>query len=122
VEAYEQESEEAKQQWEEQEALLAQAEEEAKSPYVDGTYQGSGMGFGGEILVEVTIADGEITKVEILSAENETPDYLTTAETLTDEIVKKQSFEVDTVSGATLSSNGILDGAKEALSKAEKNQ
>ena len=45
----------------------------------DGIYEGSGDGFGGEIKVRLTVKDNKLEKVEILSAENETKDYLESA-------------------------------------------
>ncbi len=87
--------------------------------YQDGTYEGAGVGFGGEIKVQVVISEGQIHSCEILSAKKETPEYLTSAEGLLDDVIEAQSTEVDTVSGATLSSNGILAGIKEALQQAE---
>ena len=41
--------------------------------YKDGTYQGSGTGFGGTVTVQVTVADGKITGIDILDASGETP-------------------------------------------------
>ena len=90
----------------------------ASSGYTDGTYEGSGIGFGGEIKLSITIAGGKITQVEILSAADEDPAYFDMAKSLTDSIVEAQSEKVDTVSGATFSSNGILEAASDALSKA----
>ena len=89
--------------------------ENPESIFNDGIYEGSGTGFGGEIRVQVEIKDGKILSVEILSAEKETPDYLKSAERILTDVVNKQSAEVDTVSGATLSSNGILEGIRNAL-------
>lgn len=84
----------------------------------DGQYRAQARGFGGPVEVQVTIENGKIAKVEILSAENETPDYLKTASVLLDQIVDRQSADIDTVSGATFSSRGILDAAKKALEEA----
>lgn len=84
----------------------------------DGQYHAQAQGFGGPVEVQVTIENGKITKTEILSAENETPDYLKTASVLLDQIVDRQSADIDTVSGATFSSRGILDAAKKALEEA----
>lgn len=97
---------------------LENGEDESASSYADGTYEGSGIGFGGEINVSVTIADGKITQVDILSADAEDPAYFDMAKVLPDHIVEAQSVEVDTISGATYSSNGILDATSDALSKA----
>ncbi len=99
-------------------AALNQAAEEAESGYQDGTYTGVGTGFGGEITLSVTIEGGEITEVEIVSAPGEDSSYLSQAETLLDSIVTAQSAELDTVSGATFSSTGILEAARNALEEA----
>lgn len=88
------------------------------SSYTDGTYEGTGTGFGGDIHVSVTIAEGKITQVDILSADAEDPAYLDMAKVLPDQIVEEQNTEIDKVSGATYSSTGILDAAADALSKA----
>lgn len=103
-----------------QDLETAQSEEstEVARKYVDGVYEGSGTGFGGEIRLSVTIQDDKITAVAILSAEGEDAAYLDMAKTLTDEIVQNQSVDIDTVSGATFSSRGILEAAKNALEKA----
>ena len=81
----------------------------------DGIYEGSGDGFGGEIKVRLTVKDNKLEKVEILSAENETKDYLESAKKILDDAIDKQSVDVDTVSGATLSSNGIISAMKDAI-------
>lgn len=116
VNAYEEQAALAEAAWEEANAA---SEEASESGYTDGTYTGTGIGFGGEIEVQLVIQDGKISSVEILSAENETPDYLKEAETLLDSVIREQSAEVDTVSGATLSSNGILEGVRNALEQAQ---
>ena len=81
----------------------------------DGIYEGSGDGFGGEIKVRLTVKDNKLEKVEILSAENETKDYLESAKKILDDAIDKQSVDVDMVSGATLSSNGIISAMKDAI-------
>ena len=101
----------------------ASEEDETRRPdkkLTDGTFTGTGEGFGGEIEVEVTISDGRITGIRILSAEAETPRYFNKAKSLTDLILKKQSTDVDAVSGATFSSAGILEAVAGALKAAEK--
>lgn len=86
--------------------------------YKDGKYIGTGTGFGGEIKVQVTINKGKITGIRILK-NSDGPEYIKKAEKLIKEIVKKQSTNVDAVSGATFSSNGIITAVRDALSKAE---
>ena len=86
--------------------------------YKDGTYQGSGTGFGGTVTVQVTVADGKITAVDILDASGETPSYFASARGVVSKILAGQTPNVDAVSGATYSSNGIIQAVQNALSKA----
>ena len=86
--------------------------------YKDGTYQGSGTGFGGTITVQVTVSDGKITAVDILSASGETGSYFASAQGVVSKVLSSQSPNVDAVSGATYSSNGIIQAVQNALSHA----
>lgn len=88
--------------------------------YEDGTYEGEAKGYGGMIQVEVVVAKGNIETVTIVSAEKEDKAYLDSAVAVLDEIVETQGTEVDTVSGATFSSQGILDAVDLALEEAMK--
>ncbi len=88
--------------------------------YLDGTYIGSAQGFGGYITVSVTIAEGKITDISIISAPGETPSYLTSARSVISAMLSAQSPNVDAVSGATYSSTGIINAVKSALSQAAK--
>lgn len=90
---------------------------EAATAIKDGVYEGVGTGKGGEIKVEVTIADDTITAIKVLS-HNETPGFDTAMETLTESIISKNSLEVDGVSGCTFTSNGFIEAVKAALTAA----
>lgn len=86
--------------------------------YKDGTYQGSGTGFGGTITVQVTVSGGKTTAVDILSASGETGSYFASAQGVVSKVLSSQSPNVDAVSGATYSSNGIIQAVQNALSQA----
>ena len=88
------------------------------SLYKDGTYEGSAQGYGGPIRVSVVIADGKISSVAVLSHDKEDDAYYSMAEGLVPQIISAQSTAIDTVSGATFSSNGILNAVDEALKEA----
>lgn len=92
---------------------------DADNIYKDGTYTGEADGYGGTIQVEVTLASDEITSINVVSAPGEDSAYLSQAESVIDSILSAQSTDVDTVSGATFSSTGILNAVDEALGKAE---
>ena len=84
----------------------------------DGTYTGTGAGRNGDITLSVTIADGKITQIENVSNQ-ETPKYWAEAVKLFDSIVAANGTDgVDAVSGATMSSDGILEAVDNALAKA----
>ena len=94
----------------------AEEEEQAKGSFdlEDGVYQGTGTGYRGDITAAVTIKDKQIASIEILSASDDEP-FFGRAKGLIDQIIKKQSTKVDTVSGATYSSKGIISAVKNAL-------
>ena len=83
--------------------------------YADGTFYGSGEGYGGSIKVKVVIKKEKIKEITIVSSAYETPEYFARAKTILTVMKKKQTAEVDVVSGATYSSNGIIDAVREAL-------
>lgn len=83
----------------------------------DGTYTGSGQGFKSTITVAVTISGGKIVAIEIVSAGDDEP-YFSNAKGLISSVIAAQSTSVDTISGATYSSKGILVAIKNALEKA----
>ena len=88
--------------------------------YKDGTYQGASMGFGGDITVEVTVENDKITALEVLDHSGEDDAYYNTAVAVVDTILANGSVDgVDTVSGATFSSTGIIGAVNDALSTAE---
>ena len=91
-----------------------------QSKYKDGTYTGTGTGFRrGTTEISVTIKDNKITNVATVSNED-TPNFYQRAESvIISEIVSAQSTAVDTVSGATYSSEGIISATEVALSKAK---
>lgn len=90
----------------------------APSAYRDGVYTGTARGFGGDITVQVTIANDTITDISIVSAEGETRSYFTRARYVISAMLTTGTPEVDTISGATYSSTGIINAVKSALKKA----
>lgn len=105
-----------------EEADTADAEEESddsENVYKDGNYTGSAQGFGGAITVQVTLKDDEITDIQVTSAPGEDSAYLSQGEGVISSIISAQSTDVDTVSGATFSSTGIINAVVDALGKAE---
>lgn len=87
--------------------------------YKNGTYNGEGQGFGGTITVAVTLEDDTIIDIQVVSAPGEDSAYLSQGEGVISTILSAQSTDVDTVSGATFSSTGIINAVNDALGKAE---
>lgn len=85
----------------------------------DGTYTGSGKGFGGTISVKVIVKDGKISAIDVTSASGETASYFSKAKGIIPKMISGQTTNVDAASGATYSSNGIITAVRNALSKAE---
>ena len=104
---------EARNALEEKEKALAEAE--AAGRYKDGVYTGTGTGYGGDLTVSVTVQDGRITEARVTETQDDEA-YLALAEQVLEDIVAKQGTDgVDTVSGATMSSRGILEAVDNAL-------
>ena len=93
--------------------------DDSENVYKDGAYTGSAQGFGGAITVQVTLANDEITDIQVTSAPGEDSAYLSQGEGVISSIISAQSTDVDTVSGATFSSTGIINAVVDALGKAE---
>lgn len=85
------------------------------STLADGTYQGSGEGFRGTTLLSVTVESGKITDITVISYEDDAEFFSRAENTLLEDIITAQSLDVQTVSGATFSSNGILEAVANAL-------
>ena len=98
-------------------ALLAAG---ANAAYKDGSYTGEGQGKSGPVKVQVTVKAGKIASVKVLE-QKETPMIFKGAEAgVIPAIVKASGTKgVATVSGATLSSKGIIAATNAALAKAK---
>ena len=86
----------------------------------DGIYLSQARGMVGFVKTELEISNNKITSVN-LDLSTETPQYAQKAKSkLENEVLAKQSADVDAVSGATFTSNGVKEAVKDALKKAEK--
>lgn len=80
----------------------------------DGYYRGSSDGYRGQIGLTVRVQGGKVTEISVYS-QYETKKYYNRAVSVIDTILAQQSLEVDTVSGATYSSRGIINAVYNAL-------
>lgn len=104
----------------EDEATIEPIDTEPAAPnvqYKDGNYFGTGEGFNGEVKVAVTIKDGLIDSIIVVSTGDDAS-YMESAKTLIDDIIASQNAAVDAVSGATYSSQGLIEAIKNALDSA----
>ena len=96
---------------------------EEPSGWRDGIYTGSGVGFAGAVTtVEVTVSGGKIASVRVLSYGDTTSYFLNAQNPVISAILAGQTTNVDTGSGATFSSNGIISAVRDALAKAAKEE
>ena len=83
--------------------------------YQDGEYTGTGTGYRGATQVSVTVKDGQITDITVVSFKDDQQYFSRAQSSLIPSILKAQGINVNTVSGATFSSNGILEAVADAL-------
>ena len=87
----------------------------AEGLYADGVYTGSGKGLRGTTEVQVTVESGSITNVTVLSYADDRQYFTRAQSSMIAGVLKAQSVNVGTVSGATFSSNSILEAVADAL-------
>ena len=88
----------------------------AKVP--DGAYTNSSIGFTGPVQVEVRVSKGKISNVKVLRHE-EKQFYSSITDTCRQMILKQGAKGVDATSGATITSEAILNAGLKALAKAQ---
>ncbi len=85
--------------------------------YKDGEYFGTAMGYVDDITVKVIVENHEIKKV-VITEEQEDLEYIEIAEDIVYDIAEQNTPNVDTISGATTSCEGIINAVKNALEQA----
>lgn len=91
---------------------------EAQGIYIPGSYTGSARGNNGDVVVEVTVTEHEISNVIVKEHEETTGISDPALDQIPKMIVEQQSEKVDAVSGATVTSNAIMEAVSEALRQA----
>lgn len=99
-----------------------EASESPNSTLKDGVYEGKAAGYDGVVKATVTIQGGKITDISCTSAESDLWYFEKCEKKVIAEILDAQDTDVDAVSGATYSSNGIKNAVQEALEKAGGNE
>lgn len=91
------------------------SEKKQNGKYKDGVTTGTGKGFRGDTKVQVTVENGYITDITVLSYEDDSEFFNKAQSSVIREIISGQSLEVDAVSGATFSSNSLIEAVSEAV-------
>ena len=93
-----------------------------KTPVADGTWSGTAPSFGlvSQMTCDVTFADGAITDITVTSeSDSLTGEWFASArDLLIPRILEAQSLDVDAITGATTSSNGIKNCVAAAINAA----
>ncbi len=93
--------------------------EPVEDMYTDGSYETIGYGYGGEMNVVTTFQNGVLKDI-VVKKHEETPSIGGVAiEQLIDKMIKKNDYDVDVVSGATKTSDGLEDAVEEAFDLAK---
>lgn len=100
-----------------EEAIAKEQKTAQKEEAVDNSiyYIGTGTGFKGDIKVKAGVDNGKITKISVLEQQEDRDWYFKAKRGVIKQILEKQSTNVDIVSGATCSSQGIIDAVEDAL-------
>ena len=95
------------------------AENDAGGNFQNGIYTGTGEGYRGKVTVTVKVADGKITEL-VLEDYADDKSYMERAKNrIFQEMISRQNTDVDAVSGATYSSNGLIEAVNKALGNDE---
>ena len=91
---------------------------EVEANFKDGTYTAVGTGIGGDVEVIAEVKEGEIVSIT-LGQHGETEGIFEGAvDGVIPEIIKGQTTEVDVVSGATITSNAIIEAVEDIMNQA----
>jgi len=105
---------------EETEKEVVESETDSNVLYNDGFYTGISRGYKSDIEVKVEIKSDIILSVSIVSHKESRGYYEEVFATMPIDIVESQSTNVDTISGATFTSEAVIDATNQAIDKAKK--
>lgn len=105
----------------EEETQAPPAENVTTSTFTVGTFTATGDGYLGDIVVEVTFAAEEIVSIEIISHEDTAGFADNAFNIIIPNILLAQSTNIDGVTGATYTAQGVLDAVRDAIIQAGAN-
>jgi uncharacterized protein with FMN-binding domain len=83
-----------------------------------GSYEGTGEGYYGPVIVEVETDASSILNIKIIEQNEDELIGADAIQTLRSQILESDSTDIDAVSGATTTSEAFLDAVNKALDKA----
>lgn len=97
------------------EEVVITAKPKVQGSFVDGEYDKEVQGHNGLIKLKIIVEDSNIVSIEFIEHQETAGIYEKAVEGVVTAIIEGQSLDVDTVSGATVTSNAILQAIKEAV-------
>lgn len=101
-------------------ATVPQRIDYATGSIKDGTYTGTANGYMPNLKVAVTVEGGKIANIAIVQNSESARWFTRVVNAIPTTIIKKQSTDIESVSGATCSSYGIMSAVENALKAATK--
>ncbi|MCM1506607.1 MAG: FMN-binding protein [Ruminococcus flavefaciens] len=94
-------------------------ETEPSYVYKNGTYSASAYGYDGDVFVDITIENDVITSISARTEESDDWYFNSAQDSVISQILSSQNTDVDAYSGATYSSNAIMEAVQKALNSAK---
>ena len=94
---------------------LEQVQAEQKKQEPDKVYEGSAFGYRGPIYVQVRLSGGSISEITVTDSDEDHFVGGAAIEELIETVTELNSVDVDTVSGATITSKGFLEAVRNAI-------
>ena len=104
---------------EETNTLPVEERAEGRRLLEDGTYSSEGRGMQGDIRLEMRVRDGFIDRVSVVEHEENVGVVEDAFDRLESSVIRKQSADVDTISGATEASYGFMEAVRNCIRQAE---
>ena len=96
-----------------------ESRQEGRHLLKDGSYVSAGRGMQGDMQVELRVRDGYIDRVDVVEHNENVGVAEDAFDRLEEDVLRKQSADVDTISGATEASYGFMEAVRNCIRQAE---